>query len=132
MLLDTHIWIRWLLPTDPLSKNILKIIEEEKIIQISAISCWEVTLLSLRNRIKLPIPIDEWLFEATTGSDIQVLPITCQISQLAGSLPEHHKDPADRIIIATAITHNINLISLDQIFPSYTELDGYLYSDKKR
>jgi PIN domain nuclease of toxin-antitoxin system len=62
------------------------------------------------------------LKEATTGSKVKVLPITCDISCLVGTLPEHHKDPADRIIIATAICHNLKLMSLDSIFPAYEEL----------
>jgi PIN domain nuclease of toxin-antitoxin system len=57
---------------------------------------------------------------------VNVLPITCDISYLAGTLPEHHKDPADRIIIATALYHNLKLMSLDSIFPAYQELVGQL------
>jgi len=53
---------------------------------------------------------------------LQYLPITCGISRLAGRLPEHHKDPADRIIIATALCHNLKLMSLDNIFPAYQEI----------
>ena len=75
-----------------------------------------------KQRIKLPLSVEQWLQEATTGSKINVLPITCGISCLAGTLPEHHKDPADRIIIATAFCHNLKLMSLDSIFPTYQEI----------
>lgn len=75
-----------------------------------------------KQRIKLPLPVEQWLKEATTASGVDVLPITCDISYLAGTLPTHHKDPADRIIIATALCHNLKLMSLDSIFPAYQEI----------
>ncbi|MCT7964280.1 hypothetical protein NG791_26740 [Laspinema sp. D1] len=46
----------------------------------------------------------------------------------ASQLPEHHRDPADRIIIAAALIYDASLISLDAIFPTYTELQGRLIS----
>lgn len=125
MLLDTHIWLRWLLPTEPLSPKLTEKIQQADSIYISAISCWEAVMLNQKARIELPIPVKQWLQEATTGSGIEVIPLSCEISQLAAILPGHHKDPADRIIIATCITHKL-LMSLDTIFPHYQELKGKL------
>lgn len=126
ILLDTHIWIRWLLPTTPLPSSLIDLIEQADNVAISSISCWEATMLEKRQRIVLPLPVSEWLEEATQGSNVEVLPITCAISQLSGELPEHHKDPADRIIIATSIIHDLQLISLDGYFPDYQEISGRL------
>ncbi len=50
------------------------------------------------------------------------------IAQLAVELPEHHRDPQDRIIIATAIVNDAQLISADSRFPDYEELKGRLLS----
>ncbi|EAW33944.1 PIN domain-containing protein [Lyngbya sp. PCC 8106] len=44
----------------------------------------------------------------------------------ASQLPEHHRDPADRIIIATALIYDASLVSLDSMFPQYAELKGRL------
>ena len=63
---------------------------------------------------------------ALTGSGIDVIPIEQNIAKIAAQLPEHHKDPADRIIIATAIYHQATLLSLDTKFPLYTELNQLL------
>jgi len=126
ILLDTHIWIRWLMPTEPLPRRMVEQIEQAETTTISAISCWEVIMLEQKQRIELPLPVEEWLKEATTGSKVNILPITCDISRLAGTLPQHHKDPADRIIIATAICHKLKLMSLDSVFPAYQELDKQL------
>ena len=60
--------------------------------------------------------------------NIQSLPVTSEIAYLTGTLPEHHKDPADRIIIATSIVNDTQLISFDTAFPLYSELKVRLIS----
>lgn len=129
ILMDTDIWLRWLLPGEPLSDNLIKLIEASESLAVSSISCWEIVLLEKMHRIELPLPIDEWLKEALTGSAVKALPITAAIASLAGSLPYHHKDPADRFIIATAIHHDMKVVSFDGIFPSYVELNNLLITE---
>jgi PIN domain nuclease of toxin-antitoxin system len=126
ILMDTHIWLRWLLPDDPLPQNLLDLIEIADALAVSAISCWEVVLLERFHRIELPLPVDQWLKEALSGSDVKALPVNGAVAQRAGQLSYHHKDPADRFIIATAIVSKIKLISLDSWFPAYSELNELL------
>ncbi len=76
-------------------------------------------MLEKKQRIELPLPVEQWLKEATTGSEVDVFPITCDISCLAGTLPEYHKDPADRIIIATAITMAAPVVTKDEKLLDY-------------
>jgi len=129
ILMDTHIWLRWLLPNEPLSENLIKLIETTEYLAVSSISCWEVVLLEKLHRIELPLPVDEWLKEALIGSAVTALPVTATIASLAGLLPYHHKDPADRFIIATAIHHDMKVVSFDGIFPSYIELNDLLITE---
>jgi len=130
ILLDTHIWVRWILNDNPLPQTILDLIEADNTdLAVSAISTWEVVLLEKRRRVELPLPVNEWLEEALLGSGVQSLPMSSDVAYLAGSLPEHHKDPADRIIIASSIMNDTQLISFDTAFPLYTELKGHLISD---
>ncbi len=126
ILMDTHIWIRWLLPNDPLPPKINDFLETTDSLAVSSISCWEAVLLERLNRIELPLTVDRWLEEALSGSGVYVLPINKTIAILAGRLPYHHRDPADRFIIATAIINNIELISFDSRFSSYVELNELL------
>jgi len=126
ILMDTHIWLRWLLPNDPLPRNVIDLIETTDSLAVSSISCWEIVLLEKFHRIELPLAVDEWLKEALSGSQVTALPINETIASLAGRLPYHHKDPADRFIIATSILNNIRLISLDGRFSSYIELNDFL------
>ena len=83
-------------------------------------------MLERFRRIELPLPVDQWLKEALSGSDVQALPVNAAAARLAGQLPYHHKDPADRFIIATAVVGRLKLISLDSWFPAYSELDELL------
>jgi PIN domain nuclease of toxin-antitoxin system len=128
LLIDTHIWLRWLLPDDPLPQNLVDLIETANALAVSAISCWEVVMLERFRRIELPLPVDQWLKEALSGSYVQALPVSPAVARLAGQLPYHHKDPADRFIITTAIVNKSKLISLDGWFSAYSELDSLLIS----
>jgi PIN domain nuclease of toxin-antitoxin system len=128
IIIDTHIWIRWLIPNDPLPQKMIDLVETADSLAVSSISCWEVVLLEKYNRIELPLPVDEWMKEALGGSEIDVLPIDDKIAMLAGQLPYHHKDPADRLIIATAIINQMKLISLDGNFKLYQEINNLLIS----
>ena len=78
------------------------------------------------SRIELPNPEDEWFDKALDGSGITLLSITPTIARVAVQLPEHHRDPQDRLIIATALAHKATLISVDEKFPLYVELAGHL------
>ena len=128
ILMDTHIWLRWILPNEPLPQHIVKLINTSESLAVSSISCWEVVLLSKWNKIELPVPVGVWLKEALDGSFVTALPITASVAEHAGLLPYHHKDPADRFIIATASSHGIQVISLDGHFSLYEEINKLLIS----
>lgn len=127
IMLDTHIWHWWVnqIPRK-LSAGIITLIEDADEIAISAISCFEMAWLVRHDRIDLGMPFEHWFNEVKHSTDIQILPITAPIGIQAAHLPEHHKDPQDRIIIATTLHHSAHLISFDSAFPAYHELDGRL------
>lgn len=127
IVLDTHIWYWWInLEHDKLSKKILSTIEQVDEFAISAVSCLEITWLVKKKSLVLPCELSEWFDFAIEGSGLISLPVTREIATLSGQLPEHHKDPLDRIIIATTILHSANLLSLDSKFPLYEELKDHL------
>lgn len=127
IVLDTHIWHWWVnqIP-GKLSPATITLIEESAEVGVSAISCFEMAWLVRHGRIDLDMPFDEWLRQVEEARIIQFLPVTPWIGARAVALPEHHKDPQDRIIIATALHHQAHLISFDGHFPDYRELDGLL------
>ncbi len=129
ILLDTHIWVRWLI-SDKIDSELTDLIENSEQVCISSISCWEVVYLAKRGRMELPIHAEKWIDVGLSETHMTCLPIDQQIAVLAANLPDHHRDPADRIIIATAITHGAQLISFDEQFREYDELHGLLLPNK--
>lgn len=129
IILDTHVWLRWIIQSGRgLPAGILAAIQSEPRVAVSAISCFEVPYLLKRRRILLPLPVEAWLRDALSPAGIESLPVSWEIALHSAQLPEHHRDPADRIIIATALAYDARLASLDGAFPCYAELAGRLIS----
>ncbi len=127
IVLDTHIWHWWInqIP-GRLSSAIVDLIEQADEIAVSAISVFELAWLVRHGRIELDGEFELWLEEVIKSECVKFLPVTPSIASLAVALPEHHKDPQDRLIIATALIENARLLSFDTAFPSYLELQGKL------
>lgn len=79
-----------------------------------------------RRRITLPVPVAEWLRDALSPAGIESLPVSWEIAFRSTQLPEHHRDPADRISIANTLAYDARLASLDSAFPNDEELAGRL------
>ncbi len=123
IVLDTHIWFWWIneehhrFPASWLAR-----IETAEKVVVSPVSCFEIALANQRGRLTLPCNADDLLRDALTPAGIELLPMTAAIATRAVSLSPIHKDPFDRIIIASALEHNAQLASIDRNFPLYTEL----------
>jgi PIN domain nuclease of toxin-antitoxin system len=127
ILLDTHVWVRWLAPASrPLSDDVLASIDGADRLAISAISCWEVAYLHKRGRIELGMDVSPWLELALEGSGIECLPISREIGAQAAALSDIHRDPADRFIIATAVLSRFRLLTLDETVRRYPEVSHLL------
>ena len=127
IVLDTHIWHWWVnqIP-GKLSPATVALIEESADVGVSAISCFEIAWLVKHGRIGLDMAFEDWLQQVVDAHIVQFLPVTPWIGARAVSLPEHHKDPQDRLIIATALERNARLISFDTHFLLYQELINVL------
>ncbi|MGF1517176.1 MAG: type II toxin-antitoxin system VapC family toxin [Nodosilinea sp.] len=127
IVLDTHTWF-WFIKQDfaRFPRSWRDDIETAEQVGVSAISCFEIALAEQRGRIELPCPTAEWLDEALEPSGIMLLPLTAAVSCRAVSLSPVHKDPFDRLIIATALVYEAQLASVDTLFPRYPELQGCL------
>jgi PIN domain nuclease of toxin-antitoxin system len=127
IIMDTHIWLWWVNENiDLLGQARDNIIRNAEEVAVSAISCFEVSWLEAHRRIQLLCSRIDWFDKALEGSGIHLLPITPVIASLAVELPEHHRDPQDRIIIASALSHDAQLMSADRKFHLYQELKGKL------
>ncbi len=127
ILLDTHIWVWWVNEEHhKLSATQIEIIEQSERVAISVVSCFEVAQIVKKGRLIFPLPTREWIEKALTPAGIEALPLSPEISCQAVDLTEIHKDPFDRLIIATALNYQCRLISVDGNFPSYPELNSCL------
>ena len=61
IILDTHAWIWWLTESPKLSNKAIKAIENNTIIGIATISCWELSMLVAKNRIELSMDVQIWM-----------------------------------------------------------------------
>ena len=122
LLLDTHTFI-WFALGKCLPKSIAEMIEEaqsESRLFLSEISSWEISMLEKKGRIALNMDALSWLKEAISQTGIQMMRLIPEVVVDSTRLPEwDHKDPVDRIIVATARHHGLELITTDGKIKEY-------------
>ena len=125
IVLDTATWI-WR-ASDPrrLSSKARRAIDEAERVLVSAISVWEVAMLVARRRIQLDRPVEQWVDIALALPAIQLAPLEPAIAVRSTKLPgEFHPDPADRIIVATALESGASVITPDERIRSYPHVQS--------
>ena len=121
IVLDTHILVWWLSQKEKLPPPQEDAIENAKAVVVNVISLWELAKLVEHGRILLNCPVLEWMKNALSHPKIQLLPLTPDIIVLSTQLPGNfHKDPADQLIVATAIKLEAPLLTKDTKILSYT------------
>lgn len=122
IVLDTHVWIWHVQGYERLTPGAAEIIaqNEDSGLGISAFSIWEIAKAVEKGKLELPIAVEEWLDHALAYPGITILPITSRIAVQSTSLPgTFHKDPADQVIVATAIVYDCPLITFDEAILAY-------------
>ncbi len=127
IVLDTHIWF-WTITQEfeRFPSHWRERIESASLVGVSPVSCYEIALAQKRGRLELPCNAKEWFQDALTPTGIELFPLTGAIAARAVDLSPVHKDPFDRIIIATALEYQAELASLDGLFSQYSELAEHL------
>ena len=123
LLLDTHVWLWLVAGSADLTTEARLTIDEAAAagaLRIAAISLWEVALLASRGRIVLGKSIGLWLDEALADPGPAIDPLSPQIAVESYALPDvFHRDPADRLIVATARVANAILMTRDHRILDY-------------
>lgn len=125
ILLDTHIWVKWVFDEKQLPESVQRqIIEHEKDgLGVSVISCWEVAKLLELKRLTFDMDIFDWISQALNYPSIQLVELSPSIAVESTRLPgEFHRDPADQIIVATARVHDCPLLTLDRKILAYSHV----------
>jgi PIN domain nuclease of toxin-antitoxin system len=121
-LLDTHIWIWWLLGSDRLSareRQALDQLARDGNAYLSAMSLWEAQMLHSNGRLSLDRSFSLWLEQAASPEIVKLLPLDVDAVIAVDQLPpEFHGDPADRLIAATARVHDLVLATHDRAIRS--------------
>ena len=116
LLLDTHVLL-WLL-SDPerLGEAVLAILRgEANDVRVSAATAWEIAIKKQLGKLRAPDDLEAQL----VAGHVTVLPITLAHARLAGSLPTHHRDPFDLMLIAQATIEGLTVVTHDPRFEPY-------------
>ena len=88
-------------------------------VYVSAASIWEIAIKAALGRIEADVPA---LTDAIAESGFAELPVRAQHAARVASLPLHHGDPFDRLLVAQALTEPLRLVTADAVLARYTEL----------
>jgi PIN domain nuclease of toxin-antitoxin system len=114
--LDTHVAVRWLLEVKKLSREQIRAIEEAarrtEPVGLSAMSLLEIAVLTSQGKLRLRV--DEFFEELQANPLFRILPLSYEVALEVASLGVALRDPADRVIVATARVHRLRLMTLDQ------------------
>ena len=120
LLLDTHTFLWFTRASPELSGKARDLIEDtETNLFLSIASPWETSIKVSTGKLVLGRPVDVFYEDRMQRSSIALLPITLAHIARVSTLPFHHRDPFDRMLIAQSLTDNIPIISADAAFDAY-------------
>lgn len=93
---------------------------------VTAMAAFEISALCRKGRLKLPLATEEWFRRALKHHGIQQVPLNFQIASKSDGLPEIHKDPLDRLLVATAQEYRMTVVTPDQMIHRYPDIE-YLW-----
>lgn len=119
LLLDTHAFI-WFVEDDEklLPRIKIQIEDIENEIFVSIVSLWEIAIKTSLAKLELAVDIPS-MINKIEANGFSILPIFPEHTICVSSLPFHHRDPFDRMLIAQTITEKIKIISKDGVFDDY-------------
>lgn len=126
IVVDTHTLVWWVHGDDALSKKAKAAITRELDggqIVVSAITAWEIAMLVEREKLVLSMDVGSWLATVAEIDAVHFMPVDNEIAVKSVELPgSFHKDPADRMIVATARKLAVPLVSKDEKIRAYAHV----------
>jgi len=105
------------------SKKVRSLLEmPDSTVLVPAICAFEIGQKIASGKLVLPCPLADWLQAMLRQHALTEIPITSAIGIAAAALPPIHKDPFDRLIIATALQYRLPIITSDKIIPAYPKI----------
>jgi PIN domain nuclease of toxin-antitoxin system len=120
LLLDTHVLVWWSSSLERLSTNVYDLITDPtNTLMFSIASVWEIQIKYQLGKLNLSSQLPNLIESQQRINKLQILPIELSHIYALDGLPNHHRDPCDRIVIAQTIVENIPLLSVDTVFDAY-------------
>lgn len=119
-LLDTHAFLWWITNEKRLPETVSKVISNgNNQLFLSAASCWEIVIKAKLGKIELPAKADIFIADQLVDNTIQSLPILASHALHIFNLPNHHRDPFDRMIVAQSQLEKLPIITSDSLIAKY-------------
>lgn len=119
-LLDTHAFLWWITDDPRLSRRAREIIADGRNeLFFSAVSGWEIAIKARLGRLEVPENLERFVAEQLSQNAIQALPIYLSHALHTYTLPDHHRDPFDRLLISQALLEKLPVLSADPQIARY-------------
>ena len=129
-LLDTHVFLWWIMDDESLTPYIRDFIADEgNDLFLSSASCWEIAIKAKIGRLKLTENPEKFIPDQMIANNISGLPIQLVHALHVYNLPDHHRDPFDRMLVAQARIEKISIITNARLIADY---DVKIIWDKKK
>ena len=120
VLLDTQVFLWWNLDDKRLSARVYDLLEDPaNSLVLSVASAWEIAIKNRLRKIGLPDPVQVYVPARLAHYHIETLPVSLDHALATASLPLHHGDPFDRLLIAQSRVENIPVVTADPHFKRY-------------
>jgi PIN domain nuclease of toxin-antitoxin system len=117
-LLDTHTFLWFVMGNPNISAKVRSLIEDDDNF-LSIVSLWEIAIKYSIGKLHLNLPSNDFTDQQIIAYGIQILDIQLEHLKMFTTLPFHHCDPFDRLLIAQGIVENMPILNVDAMFDAY-------------
>ncbi len=124
VLLDTHVWIWAVEAPESLGRRTTALLETAgNSLAVSTMTVLEIARLIFLRRVQLGEEAAEWMADAQRALGVMFMDLTSDVAAAAYDLPGNfHKDPVDRVLVATARLHDLTLVTADDLILDYRQV----------
>lgn len=120
ILIDTHVFIWWTSNVKRLSSRVGDLLLDPNTeVVLSVVSVWEMQIKSSLGKLQFKTTLRELVQDEINQNRIEILPLSLSHIYTLNDLPQHHRDPFDRILIAQSMEAGLQIVSIDEKFDAY-------------
>jgi PIN domain nuclease of toxin-antitoxin system len=120
ILLDTQCWLWMALSPERFSPRGRRLVEDQRnVLYLSAASAWEIAIKHALGKLRLPEPPISYVPDRVAALGVQPLPIEHEHALHVATLPPHHRDPFDRLLVAQAQLDDLPILTADPLIEAY-------------